>query len=86
MTKRNEYTSARIAKIAGRVMKAKSLLNSARLYIEIAGAMEPLVFTFGDIRALAASALTQAPDKPAKPKPSAWVQRRGLKRVKSKKA
>lgn len=56
---KNEHTSVRVAKIAAKVLADK--YERAQDRVNLAG---PLVLYWRDIRALAASALTQAPDKP----------------------
>ena len=67
MTKRNERTSKRIASIAGKVLalKTRDLISygntRCRLWVMDSNPNGPSV-SWHDIRALAASALTQAPD------------------------
>jgi hypothetical protein len=67
MKPRNERTSKRIAAIAAKVMRITDK-KSQRIRFSAASGLE-LVLTVGDLKALAASCLTQAPDKP-KRKPS----------------
>jgi hypothetical protein len=63
MTNRNERTSKRVAKIAGLILSMK-WPRSARVMTYLPKRTSKVVhITFGDIRALAASALTQAPNK-----------------------
>lgn len=61
--KRTEVTSARIAKIAGRMVRLKAPSQKLLFYFE-ESILQPTHFTIGDLKALAASALTQATDKP----------------------
>lgn len=85
--KRNERTSARVAKIAGKILAAEhdNPTRTGRVNGKLVD------FTWDDIRALAASALTQTANKKPKPKrgkgakrlgPS--IVRRGLKRPRKK--
>lgn len=71
MAKKNERTSARIAKIAGRILAVDPYSNEYRLQVRLSpgGAREWATFDWGDIRALAASCLTQTADKK-------WITRR----------
>lgn len=62
---KNERTSKRVASIAGRILeifREYELPASAEVYVSACGEK---IGTVGDIRALAASALTQAPAKKA---------------------
>jgi len=61
--KRNEETSARVAKIAAKVL---AMVNSStlELYHHPDGKPVKTDLKWRDIRALAASCLTQSPDKP----------------------
>lgn len=79
---KNEKTSKRVAKIASRIMSYKGELGDVRAHnriiVEAATAkvpanearnelaLETIPFRLSDIRALAASVLTQAPDRPKK--------------------
>ena len=60
--KRNERTSARIAKIAGRILAAHRRATVA-VYESTDGDAKVVYIKWSDIRALAASALTQAEDR-----------------------
>lgn len=71
----NERTSKRVAKIAGRVLAIKTIDTYTVLWGEEDGYPHNIAFPWKDIRALAASCLTQTPDKPKKVKS---IQRRGL--------
>lgn len=65
MKKRNERTSARIAKIAGKVLRRRFEFRATkRLSVRAEGGHSEFGVSWGDICSLAASALTQAPDKP----------------------
>jgi hypothetical protein len=59
---KNERTSKRVARIAGKVM-ARRGIASKELMIFNDDAYECLNITWSDVRALAASCLTQAADK-----------------------
>ena len=75
---RNERTSQRVARIAGKILAT----NRSRevLCWHIDDGAEPVYLKWADIRALAASCLNQAPDK----KNPAWTQRRNLAKPKRK--
>ena len=73
---RNEQTSARVAKTAGRIL-AIHLSPEDRADFEIRNG-----FKWSELRSLAASALNQAPDRPKK---KGWVQRRNLEKPRSTK-
>ena len=62
---RNERTSARVARIAGRILESLEGVPDDRtvLYNTNTGTMFRL--SVGDLKALAASSLTQAPDRKA---------------------
>jgi hypothetical protein len=62
--KKPETTSPRVAKIAGTLAKT---LAGCKANQEVTLDYKPIC-TVGDLKALAASALTQAPDKKAKSK------------------
>jgi hypothetical protein len=65
MTKRNEHTTARVAKIAAKVLAMKYRDSLALYnYPEEGQSALPSGLYWGDIRALAASCLTQTLDKP----------------------
>jgi hypothetical protein len=59
--KRNEHTSARLASIAGRILAVKAI-GRATIQLSDHGVPYKATFKWSDIRALAASALTQAQD------------------------
>ena len=63
MTKRNEKTSPRVAKIAAKVLAVRTKTPAKDLGI-VAHDGSGVVIRWSDIRALAASCLTQAADKP----------------------
>jgi len=63
MTKRNERTSARVAKIAAKVLAVKTKTPATDLGI-VAHDGSGIVIRWSDIRALAASCLTQVADAP----------------------
>ena len=66
---KNERTSKRVATIAGKVMALKGVANATvQLYTERTGrfSLTDIGIKWRDIRALAASALTQAADKKKK--------------------
>lgn len=64
MTKRNERTSPRVAKIAAKVLAMENA-GDLELYEHIGGRVAKRTGLYWrDIRALAASCLTQAADKP----------------------
>lgn len=68
----NERTSARVSRIAGKILEMKlGLLDKAEF--EITSGLK-----WADIRALAASCLTQTPTKP-KRKVGPWTPRRPKK-------
>lgn len=70
---RNEQTSKRVAKLAGRILEAKYIV------LLIATAKNPEKYVpipFADVKALAGSALTQASSKPIKPAKKVRVQRK----------
>lgn len=60
MTKRNERTSARVARIAGRVLAYCKDAKPSWVAFDYGNT----AVTYGELRALAASALTQAEDNP----------------------
>ena len=61
----NEKTSARVAKIAGKIMALVPVeKNALKIYDAKSG--RRVQISFEDIRTIAASCLTQTPDKPAK--------------------
>ena len=69
---KNERTSKRVAQIAGRVLeKLTSAKNAQATWISDYndGVSSIFVCTVGELKALAASCLTQAPDKKRKAKP-----------------
>jgi len=80
MTKRDEKTSANIARIAGRILSAAHRVRIA------AWTMDGRLFLipWSDIRALAASALTQTEDKKPKPFTSRAEVRKAVKSLKKK--
>jgi len=61
MTRRNEQTSAKVAKIAGRILAIKAK-RDACTYIWTVFRDHLHIIKWSDIRALAASALTQTRD------------------------
>lgn len=62
---RNERTSARVARIAGRILQdLKDVPDSSIVWI--AGPQGSAKFRAGDLKALSASALTQTKDRKAK--------------------
>lgn len=61
MTKRNERTSARVAKIAANVLASPCGGDAIAAWVHGA---PPRPIYWRDVRALAASCLTQSPDKP----------------------
>ncbi len=70
---KNERTSKRVSAIAGKIMRniqhvrtGPSQYNPVYMYYPASSANETLICTIGDLKALAASALTQTPDKPKK--------------------
>jgi hypothetical protein len=62
---KNEHTSARVAKIAAEIL-ALSSTNREYLHFYDSVTGNGITIMWHDIRALAASALTQAPDKATK--------------------
>lgn len=64
-TRKPEKTSARVARIAGRVLAADVATNlELEVWVKDRKGGRKLRLLWSDIRALAASALTQAEDKP----------------------
>jgi hypothetical protein len=78
MTRRDERTSARVARIAARVLACKPDCAVAPLSPDDFGFIDAdskwHQFKWSDIRALAASALTQAPSKPVPPRAHADIE------------
>lgn len=62
MTKRNERTSARVARIAGRVLSGTR--DDCNCWMGKSASGKAVWVKYSDIRALAASCLTQAEDRP----------------------
>jgi hypothetical protein len=62
---KNERTSARIASIAGNILSPRGVYhkNTDGVFL-IGGRRAELICTFGELKALAASTLTQVSDKP----------------------
>lgn len=62
---KNERTSARVARIAAKVLRIKTYRASEPVAVEYIDGRDKFV-TWGDVRALAASCLTQTAPKKAK--------------------
>ena len=90
---RNERTGAKVAKIAGTLLALDVLSGKeciSVLWFDKGGYRKAALFKWSDIRALAASALTQAPNRTIRksrkvaPKKPGWTQRRNLAKPKRK--
>jgi len=64
--KRTETTSARIARIAAKILAVKEPLSDVVFWHQKGGRFVPGRIAWADILALAGSVLTQAPSKPKK--------------------
>ena len=85
MKRRNEHTSARVAKIAGKILAQD--VPPARavrvIWYDRQDFLRAVVFKWSDLRAICASALTQTADKPV---PSLKLIKRHRARVRNPKA
>lgn len=73
---RNERTSPRVAKLAARILALKPYFEVFPVSHKTGRGMDLWVINWSDLRALAGSCLTQAPDKPKAKKRKAVKKKR----------